>query len=345
MKIIHIFLMLCLTYTINHHGMDPTSSFTKVSNFAPVVAESFDGHGKATQPSPTAMAGRLMDRSEDRSLYSGHPELVEERRTGTEQSSLWYFLPKEIITKIVAYSDLATKTTLHQINQQLFRISCKNNIPNMLHHIPCILSRQDHLDCMVMYAKEDNITMVQQLIKIAAYCNHADWFDVIPYFLSKDSSDLFLLQKHSAYFNENLIEIFLPHIMTVYKGDTHTINQYKINYGKVISYGYYDDTAIHIQHISHVNVAIINNHPISVVQLMLAQNQNLLNTKDNCWAQTPLMMAINSNNIPMCKFLLSYKNIDLNKSTYLGADLVAYAQTLNRDQIVTLLIDYDNTHP
>lgn len=263
----------------------------------------------------------------------------------TEQSFLWYFLPEEIITHIVAYSDLPTKAALHETNHQLLCIACKNNIPNMLEHIPCIISRQDHINYMVMHAKKNNITMVQKLIKIAAYCNHADWFDVIPYFLPKDSPDLFLLQKYTAHFNENLIEIFLPHIMSVYKGDSDAINQYKINYGKVPSYGYYDDTAIHIQRISHINVAIANNHPISLVQLMLAQNPDLLNAKDICWSRTPLMMAINSNNIPMCKFLLSYKNINLATSTYLGADVIAYAQRLNRDQIITLLIDYDNTHP
>lgn len=151
------------------------------------------------------------------------------------EQSLWYLLPEETITQIVAYSNLATKTTLHQINKQLSYIACKKNIPNMLNHIPCILSRQDHLDYMVMYAKENNITMVQKLIKVAAYCNHTDWFDVIPYFFPKESSDLSLLQKQSAYFNENLLEIFIPDIMTVYKGDTKAINQYKINYGKVTS--------------------------------------------------------------------------------------------------------------
>jgi len=86
------FTILCMLalffYPLHMQSMDPTSSFTKVSNFA-----------KATQPSPMAMAGRQMDRSEDRSLFfSGHPvvsvvalcedrKLVEGRRTGKEEQT------------------------------------------------------------------------------------------------------------------------------------------------------------------------------------------------------------------------------------------------------------------
>ncbi len=261
-----------------------------------------------------------------------------------EQLSLWYSLHKNNITQIVAYSDVNTKESLRLVNKQLSDIARENNIENMLSYFPCILSRQHHLDCMVKYAKEKNKEMILQLIKTATYCDHTDWFDVIPYFLPEDSRELSLLKKYYDYANLDALKESLSCIMMIYEGDSKALDQYKIRYGKVPGYASYTDLSVHIHRISPLNIAVARNHPISLILLLLSQNQDLLNVKDDCWGLTPIMVAALSDNVDMCTFLLSYKNIDLIKSMNAGWTLLKQAYHNHSYKVTELLINYKNQH-
>lgn len=56
---------LLLTFTLLFSGPQSLHAMELQPDFAPVVAKSYDGHGKATQPSHTAMAGKLTDRARE----------------------------------------------------------------------------------------------------------------------------------------------------------------------------------------------------------------------------------------------------------------------------------------
>ncbi len=265
----------------------------------------------------------------------------------TTQSSQWYALAKETITHIVAISDLNTKETLRSVNKQLLLIASKSNVENLLYHFPCIMKRQDHLDCLVKYAKKNNQDMVHRLINTAKYCNHSDWFSVIRYFLSEDDSYILLtLNKFNAHSNTRIIDIFFPHIMAVYAGKADALEQYKNNYGSNSDYLCYENKtpSEHIRHISPINLAIITQHPPGVIQLLISQDKDLLNIKDACWDCTPLMVAVHYDNINICKLLLSYKNIDLTKSMLGVLPLFNYAQGRCFHSIAELLKNYENEY-
>lgn len=267
--------------------------------------------------------------------------------------SLWYTFPKEMVTQIVACSDLHTKENLRLVDRQLSGIACKKNIKNLLYHFPCVLSRQDHLNCMVTYAKESDSKMVLRLIKTASYCDHADWLDVVPYFLSETDPELMLIKAYNDCPYENWLEELLPSIMAVYRGDAHALEQYKITYTEIKDYEgpynyYYGDTnKITLQayknKITPLHIAALRNHPVSIAQLLLIQDLTLLNAVDYC-EQTPLFGAVKSNAVETCKFLLSCKNINPNKEDKEQSIPLLLATMMGYFEIVVLLVNYNNAH-
>ncbi len=260
-----------------------------------------------------------------------------------EQLSLWYLLPKENVTQIVACSDVHTKESLRLVNKQLSLIACKKNIKNLLHHFPCILSRKNHLDCMVKYAKENNIKMMRRLIKTAAYCDHANWFDVIPYFLPEYFCELILLKEYDSFSHINALKELLPCTMMVYGGDSKALEQYKINHEQIHGHPLHDDPSLHRHKITPLHVAAERKHPISIAQLLLTQDLTLLNTMDD-YGRAPIVVAACSNAVDMCKFLLSCKHIDLTKVKHPKCTALKQACRQGHLEIVKLLIDYHNKH-
>jgi len=267
------------------------------------------------------------------------------RSMGTEPVSLWYFLPKETITQIVAHADVTVKQDLVLVNKQLLDIASKNNIKDMLFHFPCLLRRQDHLDYMVKYAKEDNKAMVLRLMKIATYCDHADWLDVIPYFLPHDAPELGLFEWDKDYGNWS--ERLFSCIIKAYAGDAEMITQYKINHDALVFPGDFQLFPKNRDEVTALHLAVY--HPVAIAQLLLSQDPRLINVKDQTSLRsTPIVWAVRRKAVDVCKFLLSCKNLDLTQDQ--GVILVRlpdercsalYEACLHGSfEIVKLLIDY-----
>lgn len=269
-----------------------------------------------------------------------------------ESDFLWYSLPVETILQIVAYTDVPTKQNLVSVNTQLLNITSKKNIKGMLDYFPCRLTRQDHLDYMVQYAKENNKDMVLRLINIATYCDHADWLNVMSYFLSKDAPELALFELDKDY--ENWSEQLLSCVMKVYAGDAQVIKQYKANHDK----SYRDALMLGAQsfpknrdEVTALHLAVY--HPVAIAQLLLSQDPTLINVRTNV-CSTPLVYAIRRRGkaIDVCKFLLSRKNIDLTQEQ--GLLLVRFpdescsalfeACLHGPLEMVKLLVDYHKKH-
>lgn len=280
--------------------------------------------------------------------------LYELQRTRPELVSVWYSLPKETIIQIVAYADVSTKENLVSVNKQLLDIVSKKNIKDMLSYFPCRLSRRDHLNCMVKYAKEDNKDMMLRLMKIAVYCDHIDWLDVIPYFLPKDAPELGLFEWDKDY--ENWSERLLSCIINVYAGDAAMIEQYKINHDKSNRDPFLLQLNCQLfprnrDEVTALHFAVY--HPVAIAQLLVSQDPSLINIKDNTsYYATPIIWAIRQRAVDVCKFLLSCKNIDLTQEQ---AEILVrfpnehcsalYEACLQGSfELVKLFVDYNKKH-
>lgn len=262
-----------------------------------------------------------------------------------EKPSWWYALPQEIVMQVVAHADLDTKENLRSVNGQLSEIARKKNIEHMLSYFPCVLSRQDHLDCMVQYAKKDDGNMMWRLIQTASYCNHADWVQVIHYFLAGDAHELDLLNEYEFVCpNDVTLEPLFPCIMAIYRGDEAAIHQYKINFYEGMDTWEDSIRTAHIKMRSPLHIAVEKNHPFSIVQLLLSQDRTLLNVIDNSYNETPVMAAVSRKNVNMCKFLLSCDDTKPDKTNVVGWTLLRQAYRFGSFEIVMLVTDYYNKH-
>lgn len=244
-----------------------------------------------------------------------------------QDSVLSYSLPRDIIIKIVACADLETKKNLRLTCSEL----CFFDIKDLLKHSPLILNRKDHLYLMVQTTIKNDQEAFTNLLCNAVYCDHADVLDIVPYFLPKDSHELTLLQTYFTHPDNKVLGLLLPYIMAVYKGDKETIDQYLIK------------NMNHPEHKNVVNplcIAIHHKHPNAIGELLLTQHVTLLNSTDPDDNTTPLFVAALVNNVEMCKFLLSFKEIAANIASSDSVTPLTIAVNGGYSDIVNVLISH-----
>ena len=225
-----------------------------------------------------------------------------------ETTSSWQTLPIEIILHIAALTD--NKATIALVNQQLcFFITQKN----MLKHYPQGLSSQDHMNFMVKNAKKNDIAMIKLGLKTASLCGH-DYLHMLSFVITKGSSLLGTIDTYKNNPHTEFPEELIDPIISLLKGDINCINEYKKQLPLV--------NPNNISLLTPLHVAVNNGH-LAFAQLFLAQDPTLLNKRPcrdhvplnyngpQLIMATPLEVAIYKNYLPLCKYLLSFKNIKL----------------------------------
>jgi ankyrin repeat protein len=247
--------------------------------------------------------------------------------------STWFILPKEVRAKIFACADINTKEKLY--------FSCPNifatNINNILKHSPLLLPRQCHTYHMVHTAKNNDVETFVNLLHNAHNCDHNDIYktikDFFMYFLPEEADELTLLSLYNKYHDPAVLNQVLPSILAIYSGDNDTIDQYLI---KNMTY------PENHRFMNPLFIAACYNHPLSIAELFLSQNKNLLNMSSDDW--TPLFGAVCGENIDMCKFLLSFNDIEIDKIDHDGMTPLTIAIQNRSTDILDLLIDHAVTH-
>lgn len=239
--------------------------------------------------------------------------------------SLWSLLPKDIIAKIFACTDLETKEKLLFGCPEMFVLEAKD----LLVHSPLVLRREEHLYHMVHTAKNNDKYVFNNLFFNASHCDHVDALDTVRYFLPKNSYELDLLKKCLMLQDSSQLEQLLPYVMAVYKGDEKTIDQY------LIKYMYFPEDE---ERMNPLSMAVHRRHSNGVVELLLTQNIDVLNMQDhNGW--TPLCWAVYVKDLEMCKFLLSFKEIEVDTFDKDGNAALHLAVLENELPIVKLLLE------
>lgn len=290
-KQIIFFILFISTSTV--YGMEHTSYFVK-----------------ATQPSPTAMADKLMDRL-----------LAEQDQ---QEFTVWSLLPNEILTKIFACADLATKEKIYFTCPNTFSVK----ITDIIMHSLLVLPRKCHIYHMVETARRNDTVIFINLLCNAINCDH-DICNTVSYFLLNDSTELQLLNRYAKHNDTDTLEQLLPYIMAVYRGDATCIDQFLVK------------NMHHPENRNGMNPLIVSAHynfPQTVNELLLTQNISLLNMPAPDDGYTPLNEAVREQNIETCRFLLSFKEIDVNIPDNDGITPLAWATCNNDSEMVTLLL-------
>lgn len=242
-----------------------------------------------------------------------------------EKSSCWFLLPKEIRAKIYACTDLETKEKLSLRCPEIFVL----DIGDLLGHSPLVLSRKKHLYCMVQSAKNHNKAVFQNLLSNTLYADYADVFDTASYFFPDNSPQLKLLEKYFKRHDAIVLEQLIPYILAVYAGSEEIISHYLIK-----SMIYPEDK----EGMSPLNIAVYQNHPTAVAELLLAQNIDLLNApSSDGWH--PLAGAAYMQNKKMVKFLLAFADIRTDILVDDNCAALHIAASDNHVAIAQLLLD------
>jgi len=245
-----------------------------------------------------------------------------------KDSVISYSLPKDVIFKIFACADLATKKIMRRTCSTLSILA----ITDILKHSPLIISRKDHLYHMINTAQRNDPETFMNLLCNADNCDHTDICNTMSYFLPQDSTELKLIETDSEYHGPVTAEQLLQKIMAVYAGDEATLNQYIAKHVKP------ENRNADIQ----LHIAVNKMHPIPIAELFLLHNPSLLNFK--CQNNTPLFLAVLANNLEICKFLLSFKEIEPEIPNSDGLTPLIMAANGGHTEIATLLIDHIRDH-
>lgn len=220
-------------------------------------------------------------------------------------------LPNDILLYISALAQ--NNAAIHFVNKHCS--ACITQEKMLCSH-PTSLSRRDHINFMVKTAKnyDGDDSLISLGLKTAHQCNH-HWQKILPLFTPDDHPSQIAIEictnnNHRSDIYLEYLQMLIPTIVSVYRGDETAINEYKKEY-------YSRFTALRI--------AVSRNDHLAI-ELLLAQDPSLLNQRPREWMPnddkepesldiaTPLECAIDYNNIPLCALLLSFKNIELNSS-------------------------------
>jgi ankyrin repeat protein len=220
----------------------------------------------------------------------------------------------------------------------------------MLEHYPQVLSSQDHMNFMVKYAKKNDISMIKLGLKTASLCGH-DYLNMLSFVITKNSPLLNIIATYKNNPHTEFPEELIDQIVSLLKGDINSINAYK----KSLKLYNPKDRA----RLTALHVAVHNGH-LAFAQLFLAQDQTLLNqipcydraplsNNENLLIMaTPLEVAIRLKCLPLCEYLLSFKNVKLDTSTenYTLLEWTACYGTLETMKLVTnrLKQQYNQAH-
>jgi ankyrin repeat protein len=245
----------------------------------------------------------------------------------SEYSTQWTCLPKDIKAKIFACADLEDKKNLRLTCTELFFLNPKY----FLIHSPLILSRKEHIYHMVSTAKNHETELFFNLLLNRSYCHHTDALGIAVYFMAQESYELELLQDYFKYPNSVVLKELLPYIMEVYKGDSYILDRYKIKC---------KEHPEEVGAMNPLNIAVCAHHPVAVAELLLTQNKELLNMKALDDGYTPLADAVYTLDLPMCKFLLSFQEINTAILCHNGDAALHIAIQVNNRDIARLLLDH-----
>lgn len=218
-------------------------------------------------------------------------------------------LPEDILLYIIALTNNTTSCIF--VNIQLFTLITKKK---MLTLYPWCLSTRDHINFMVKAAKTENKDLIKLGLKTALQCDH-DYLKILSYFISKEDSINKTINDFKKNTSTECPEILLSTILTVYRGDSCYINEYK----KHIVLKKNDEDK---KRLTPLLIAAELNH-LNLVEFFLAQDPTSLNQTPTCSTEplnknqtqlfmaTPLQIAIKQQYDEMCTLLLSFKNINL----------------------------------
>jgi len=253
---------------------------------------------------------------------------------GMEITSPWQTLPIEIILHIAALTD--NKASIAAINKQYCAFITQHNL---LEKYPQSLNSQDHMNFMVKNAKKNDIAMIKLGLKTASLCGH-DYLHMLSFIITKGSSLLGTIDTYKNNPPTEFPEELIDPIISLLKGDINCINKYKNQLPLV--------NPNNISLLTPLHVAVNNNH-LAFAQLFLAQDPTLLN-QIPCHDRmplnddgiqlvmaTPLEAAIKLKYLPLCEYLLSFKNVKLDTSIedFTLLDWTVHHGTLETMKLVT----------
>lgn len=246
------------------------------------------------------------------------------------ENNRWHTLPPEIILYIASFVD--NKASFAMINKQ-----CTDFIQQhtLLKEYPRCLHLKDHMNFMVKYAKKENIKMINLGLKTGLLCNY-DYLNMLSSVIPTKDPLTMIITEYKVKCNYDsypqLPEKLIEPLISFLKGDIDYINAYKKRLHLANEQDRGKLTPLHVA----VNLCDIN-----FASLFLAQDPTLLNKlplSENTDLQiiTPLAIAIYKKDLEMCKFLLSFKNIELDSLVY-NQNLLEYSPINNSFDILKLI--------
>jgi len=158
--------------------------------------------------------------------------------------------------------------------------------------------------------------MIKLGLKTASLCGH-DYLHMLSFFITKDSPLLGTIDTYKNNPHTEIPEKLIYPIISFLKGYISSINTYKEKLPL--------DNPKNIHRLTTLHVAVHNGHLV-FAQLFLAQDPTLLN-QIPCYDRaplsknenllimaTPLEVAIRLKCLPLCEYLLSFKNVKLDTS-------------------------------
>src|SRR4030095_660781 len=229
-----------------------------------------------------------------------------------EITSLWQTLPIEIILHIAALTD--NKASIAATNKQYCALITQKK---MLKKYPQYLSSQDHMNFMVKYAKKNDADMIKFGLKTASLCGH-DYLEMLSFVITKHSPLLDIIAIYKDNLHTEFPKKLIYPLMSFLRGYKTSIDSYK----RSLKLDNQKDRA----RLTALHVAVNKQH-LTFAQLFLAQDPTLLNqipcydrvplsNNENLLVMaTPLEVAIRRSCLPLCEYLLSFKNVKLDTST------------------------------
>jgi ankyrin repeat protein len=288
------------------------------------------------------------------------------------QQSLWYLLPSDVITIIVAYAAPQDKQSLMAVNKLLSFLSSKKNINPIFQQLIFVLSRQDHIYYMVQAARQKNSNLMICLVRNAHRSDHEDALDLLPLFMKGTNKQI--CKQCFPYHRQSKANITTEWALlkTLVKGNKKHIHEI---YGKKIKemlhdYRNPDDATLQkllpfimalykgnkkitsqfickmcpfysMQNITEENITPLHlasyKNNLFMAELLLIQNPGLINTSDT-QGYSPLLYT---SNIEMYSLLLKQKNIDINICKKKGITPFYIAVANNKPKFLTLLLTHN----
>lgn len=250
--------------------------------------------------------------------------------------SAWVILTDDLITKIAACCDPASRNALMYVSKDLDRLASKKN-ENILFMDPLILGNEDSAYYMITSCIKGNYNLVYNLLKNGVDSNVYDCLYITPLCLVEQNKHIELAALLCDYgaikaivldeeYEQPVLSAF---IQAVYCNEIDSVKKY-LSDGVNLN-----ESTLH-KCITPLRVAICKKH-IGIIELLLAHPDIQVNMQARNEV-TALMIAANMGHSDIVKRLLAHPGIQINMQDNSGETALYFAALKSHSHIVELLL-------